>query len=180
MRLSDACTELAAAGIGTADLISAISLAGMAGHVRATGFRSIAIEGQQTDGDDRERVRKMFWRVLCSPKAAEAGFVRIIAGERIAWFRDYGGRKQESYETLLFDKPSFELFVQEVKARQARQIQQLHEVAAWIRGQTDRNSKTAWRAYKSTFGLRAVTQASFYEVWGHVRNHPRRGAPKKS
>lgn len=180
IRLSEACAQLSAAGIASAEIMSTMAVAGWRSVIVATGFRSLIHEGAQHDHPDRERVRTMTWRIMSSKIAHKHGYERSIRGDQIVWTHAELDA-QERYDSVFVDRLGFDALLAEIEARRSSGKLQRHETAAWIESYPGTNSKQAWRDYRAAFGARACKRdEEFQPLWLQLRGNPKPGQPKKS
>lgn len=181
LRLSDACQRLRAAGIGEVDMLKTIARAGLRGRFVATGFQEIHNGREYHATPDRRPVRRMTWRVLCSKKAPEAGYMRWLAGDDLVWTHGdhIDNVTQEVWRSVFVDPQSFEAFLGDLRARAAPPKVDPDETEEWIRGYPGTNSKTGWDDYRLYYGARAakrelVFQPSWNRVHGGLKGRPRK------
>lgn len=180
IRLSEACAQLSAAGIASAEITRTIAVAGWRSVIVATGFRSVIYDGAQHDRPERERVRTMTWRILSSKIAPKRGYERSIRGDQIVWTHAQSDA-QEIYQSVFVDRLGFDALMAEIEARRSSGKLQRHETAAWIEAYPGTNSKQAWRDYRAAFGPRACKRdEEFQPLWLQLRGNRKPGQPKKS
>jgi hypothetical protein len=131
----------------------------------------------------------MFWRVFerVDPlfegigEDVKAQYQRIVRWEEssFTWTLDDGGDawKQETWESVHFDRVSFESLIAELRDRSNAGALQGFEIDEWIRTEcSTENSKLAWTSFKSTFGDRTGKRdPTFRDAWTRVKGERTRG-----
>lgn len=183
--------ELRAAGIGECDLFAAVASACLGGRTMATGFAHAHDGGRHARTSERRVVSARLWRVFervdpsfdLEQPEARAAFQRIVRWDRgeFTWTLEQGeSRTQETWDSVLFDRPSFELWVAEIRARAGSDLLQDHEIQNWIAGECPtENGKDARALFRRTFGARAGKQTAFDSNWRAVKGNRGRGRPKR-
>lgn len=183
IRLSDACARLRAAGVGEVDVLSIIAKAGLRGRIMATGFPSLCIGRKHNAEPNRARVDSRMWRVLCHAEAKANGYECFTRDNALFWTLGDGGDgyRQRSFDVVLLDRPSFELWLRDVvSAYRPGELSQ-HQIEAWIEDYAGTNCKAAWADFQRHFGARACKRDErFQPAWRKVHGNPQRGQPKKS
>lgn len=182
--------ELRAAGLGEGDLFAAVARACLSGRMVATGFKHVHGGGHSAAASDRRPVSQNLWRVfervdpsfdLEQPEAQNA-FQRIVRWDRgeFTWTLEQGESwAQETWESVLFDRPSFEQWMVDIRAGADSALLQNSEIGDWIRRDCKtENSRKAWDLFKRTFGHRVGKKSSFEGAWRDAKDNRGRGRPK--
>lgn len=181
LRLSDACQQLRRVGVGDADLLRTIAYAGLRERIVATGFQSVHVGGEHHAAVDRAPVRSMMWRVLCSPKADDAGYERWIRNEALIWTRGdhVDNFTQEIWRCVFVDRLSFDALLTDTLAAIGANIVNEAEVLAWIEVYPGTGREDGWEAFQTHFGARACKRHVFRSAWSVDRGVRGRGRPRK-
>lgn len=164
-------------------MLKTIARAGLRGAIFATGMQSIWTSGEHHAPCERAPVRSMMWRVLCSPKADDAGYQRWTDGDDLIWTRGdhIDDFDQEIWRLVFLEQLSFDALLADLAASSPAAKVTAEETEIWIRNWPGSNSKAAWAAYRRHFGNRAGKRdEDFQPAWLRVHGTPARGQPRKS
>lgn len=89
------------------------------------------------------------------------------------------GDIQEVWHSLSFDKLGVLALARRWRRNGNRTLATVEEIEVFVSDFQPRNSKEAWRAFRTEFGARAVSREAFASICSHVWGNPTRGRPKR-
>lgn len=180
LRLSEVWRRLECVGVGADRRVASLAYAGLRGRIFATGFRSARSSADQHRDTHRTPIRRMMWRVLCSPKADAAGFRRWDMDDGLGWsFAKEGRDLSEAWQCVFVDRVSIEALLAELTSQIRDDRASDTEIAEWIATCPGNSREDAWPDFQRYFGSRACKRDAYREHWEIVRGKRGRGRPRK-